>query len=206
MRHRVGAAALIVVLLASLSTARAQPSEDCLLFGCVLYVPAIQVAPPPLSALVLQPDDVPSFALRASYELTNTTAAEKYLDPAAALAAFAAQHRESSWYVRYYQVHDDILVFGQTIRYWAADGADAGMEYALADERAQRSYDDLRNAGLGDRSVFCTRTFVLDGIAYTERLYAVRKGRHVAFVFVSWQTGDSVDGLDIARRAAARLP
>lgn len=206
MRRTCVLVLIVGVLLLGSPPVGAQPSEECLIVGCGVYLPMLQTAPPPLAALVLQGDDLAGFALRASYELTNTAAAANYLDPAAALAAFAAQHRESSWFVRYYQAHDDVLVVDQTIRYWAPDGADAGMDYALADERTRRTYDDLRDAGLGDRSLFCTRTFELDSIAYTERLYAIRKGRHVAFVFVSWQTGDTVQHLAIAERAAARLP
>lgn len=203
------AALLIALLCAGLGTTRAQREACNFLSPCQTYLPIIQTEPPPpppLSTLVLQPTDMTGYALTESREITNTAAAAGYQDPVAAAAAFEAQGRESSWYAQYVSRTRPIGVASQVIRYRTSDGADAGMDYAVADERLRYTYGDLVDEPLGDRAVACLALFVRDGVTYKKLYYAIRKGRHVALIQIIARQYTIVDDTDIALAATARLP
>jgi hypothetical protein len=231
MRYRAALiAAAITGLMLAVALAAPRPQQDCAT-PCT-YLPVVIVPlpsptatatpeptpiPPALSTLVIQPEDMPAgYTVDASQEVTNAESAANYLDPAAALAAFQQQGRETSWYIRYLSnsVFADVLgVSDQAIRYFTPEGADAGMDYAIADELAQFPgygipiiYPPIE----ADRSAAYVRTFTDDnGVKFRKYYFAIRKGRYVAIV----QVVGLASALDrhskaaaYAYLAAARLP
>lgn len=208
MRRVAVAGIAIAFVLVVLGPARAQPVDCNALDPCAIYLPTIlTTAPPPSppSTAVLQPDDMIGFTVDAWHELTNAAASENYRDPPAARAAFEAQGRETSWYARYVSSSGSLIVSSQAIRYATPEGADAGMDYALADELTWYAYDTPRLIGLGDRALFCTAVVEDGGLTYMTRYYTIRKGRHVAIVRFTWDSGP-LDGWSIAQLAVDRLP
>lgn len=199
-------------------TATATPAPNYL--ALIVRPPPTPTAtpiPPSLATLVIQLVDMPSgFTVDEFREVTNAEAAQSYLDPAAALAAFAAQGRESAWFVRY--LSDDYIftdasgVSDQAVRYLTPEGADAGLDYAVADEVAE--FPDYGTILIfppieADRTVAKLRTYTSDGITYRKYFFALRKGRYVAIVQVvglSSALNVHSKAAVYARKAAARLP
>jgi hypothetical protein len=210
MRNAAIACLVVAGLIAGLVRANAQP-PGCQTgeFGtqdCVAYMPLIQAEPPPLPALVLPPSDMHGFALDETREITNTESAATYRDPAAALAAFQEQGRESSWYVRYHSRTRPIDVSEQVIRYREPAGADAGLDYAVAEERARYAYGELVAEPLGDRAVGMATSITSDGVTYIKEYFAIRKGRTIAIVQILAPRYTVVDYSAIVTKAANRLP
>jgi hypothetical protein len=221
------AAATIALITTGLILAGAlaapRPQQACTAGSCS-YLPVVQVPQPSptpsptpplpsLATLVLQPDDLTSFTRDTSREITNTEDAQTYLDPAAALITFQQQGRETSWFVRYRSnapwATAAVYISDQVIRYLTPEGADAGMTYAVADERASFSgYKTVTVPQLGDRAEGYVRTYVDQGRSWRTYYVAIRKGRSVALVqLVGEPSALDYDGAMVyVQKAADRLP
>lgn len=141
--------------------------------------------PPPLQTLVIQLRDMASgFTQEEFGERTNAASAQTYADPKAALKAFQAQGRETSWFTSYfstqYLVSDAIGVANQVYRYSTAAGAAQGQAYTLAE--AVHDHPDYRPFNITTPCCPTTgykRTFSSGGVAYTQYLISVQIGRYV---------------------------
>lgn len=189
-------------------TATATPSPTATPTNTPL--PTVTPIPPPLSEIVIQPFQVSSsYTIDEFREVKNDEAAKSYLDPKAALKAFQAQARESSWYARYLSSFLNPLGIGsQGIRYLTTAGADAGFDYSVLDERTE--FPDYIEFSLsaGERSSALRRGFIENGKAYYLYLFHIRKGRYVAIVRVAGYQADLTYSIAVsyARKAEARLP
>lgn len=213
MRRFVVAGIAVAFVLAVLGLARAQVDPPCSFeYICSTYLSIVMTTaptPPPIETTVLDTWDMPGFTLDQSHEITNTVSAQSYLDPPAALLAFAQQGRETSWYVRYLSRTRPLGVSDQAIRYFGPEGADAGVDYAVADERAAfPHYGDLVSVPIGDRAVGCLALSTSNGTMYAKYFYAIRKGRMVALVQVvapaNRITGG--DAWEYVQKAVTHLP
>jgi hypothetical protein len=206
--------AFILLLALALGTPTRAQSYECTTFTpCFYYLPIIGTEPAPMSARTLQQADfLPGYAVDENREIANAEAAESYVDPAAALAAFAAQGRETSWYVRYssslYPTSHAIGISDQVVRYTTAAGADAGMEYLLADMLAQHpDYHTSVYGSYGDRTIAKVRSFTDGGIDYVKYHVLIRKERYLAIVQIIGRKGalKLLEADDFGRKAADRL-
>lgn len=172
--------------------------------------PTSTPVPPPLSSIVIQPSDVSSsYTIDEFREVGNDESAGNYLNPTEARQRFVEQGRESSWFVRYISAFSVPLgISDQGIRYLTVAGADAGLDYAIADIEAKHPDYQQYPAFIvfGDRSVAIRWGFIQNGHAYYQNYYAIRKGRYVALVQVLYYQGDSPDVHSYARKATNRLP
>ena len=231
MRRAAAALIAVIALLVAIGLVRAQPpgcQQGEFALSCTTYAPVVIVppptrtssptpapptptpVPPPLSAIVLQPADVSSDYLIDEFrEFKNDEAAKGYANPKAALVAFAQQGRESSWIARYFSAFDNPLgISDQGIRYLTEAGADAGLEYVIADVRADHPDAAPFSFSVGDRTVALSWGFISNGHAYNEYYYAIRKGRYITLVWViGYQADLTVSIANVfARKSEARLP
>jgi hypothetical protein len=193
---------LIAVVFVAIATWGIASAADCSVSTCV-YLPIV-LAPPtpiptpipaPIQTLTIQLSEMRSgYTLDASQAISNADAAKSYTDPAAALAAFQQQGRETSWFVRYlstdYLFSDAAGVSNQVYRYQTPDGASAGMAYSVT--RATQDHPDYR---LFNVSAPCCpivglrRTFTIGKSSYDMFYVVMRTGRYVADVQVIGLTG-----------------
>lgn len=225
MRVRFAAVAIVCALLLLVVPALAQ-GPDCTVQVCVSLpiiehnvvpteVPTPTTIPdPPMSGLVILITDIPSgFAIDEARAIENDEAAEGYPDPAAALAAFQAQGRETSWFVRFssrdYLFSGPTNIADQAIRFITPEGAAAGQDYVLAEVVRERpDYQFIFIAPLGERTVAMRRTFVDQGYTWVQYFFSIRQGRYVtdAQVLGLASALQASEADDYAVKAFNRLP
>lgn len=213
MRRHVIMLALLGLLV--VGTARGERQHQGEVFP-IAYLPLITRIdpPPPLSALIIQQRDMPSgYTIDDLREIPNDEAAQSYPDPAAALAAFQEQGRESSYFVAYssddYYFTNAIGVADQVVRYATPEGADAGLDYVIANVRRKNpEYGIIFALPLGDRLVALRRTFTENSLNLVHYYYGIRKGRSITLVQAIGLSGalSAGEAYDYAEKAAARLP
>jgi hypothetical protein len=120
----------LVLFALALSTAHAQfgiPPQDK-----YAYLPLVELPPLDLAPFVLRPTDLDlPLATVEDRQLSNDAAAQNYVDPAGALAAFDSQGRRDSWYVEMEATGNIRLraISSQVIRYETVEGAQAGQDW-----------------------------------------------------------------------------
>lgn len=154
--------------------------------------PTPTLGPLPINVLALQLDDLlPGYTQDKNEELSNEAAAQNYDDPAAALAAFVAQGRETSWYVEYsstdYTYSNALVIADQVFRYATIAGAEAG-QYFVDHNEVQRlpgfANVSLPPPPLGDAQTALKRITVFEGRTFVHYYISVRTGRYVTNVSV----------------------
>lgn len=217
MYHRIAGIVFALALVGLLTVGRAQGerSQQGEVFP-IAYLPLITRIdpPPPLGALIIQQRDMPSgYTIDDLREIPNEEAAQRYSDPAAALAAFEAQGRESSYFVAYssddYYFTNAIGVSDQVVRFATPEGADVGMDYVIANVRQRNpEYGIIFALPLGDRMVALRRTFTENNLNLVHYYYGIRKGRSITLVQAIGLSSALSGGeaYDYAEKAAARLP
>lgn len=195
MRQRVMVVVAFVAGVVILAT------PDCAISRCV-YLPVVQYSPPPtptpipmtpvpapISSLVIQPSDMSSaYNVDEFAEVTNAEAAKTYKDPKAALRAFQAQGRETSFYAGYsadFPFFGALGVSDQVYRYSSPAGAVAGQAYTIAEHRRDHpGYQPFTFGFPCCPTQAFYRTFVDGEDTYEQYLFSVQVGRYITDVQV----------------------
>lgn len=203
---RITLAIMAVALLIGAPLIFADPGQPtssylALVFQDTPPTPIPTPVPPDISTLVIQLREMKSGYTQDEFHIaTNADAAKTYHDPKAAAAAFIAQGRETSWYVRYgstdYAFSDALGVASQVYRYLTPEGAAAGQAYTLAEH--QLDHPDFRPFNVSTPccpTVGLRRTFRSGNFNYDQYLISARVGRYVMDV----QTIGLLGSIDVSR-------